>query len=538
MQFAKRLLLALAFIALPYAPVFAQAIPSVDVPDNCTLEDNSDGSHTYPPSAQFLGICALAAASEQGAISSYELTNFSFGLFLSSLNGIAPSPDQFWSISKNSVEAQVGLSELALVQNDILSFQLIDFTDNSQVGSPVSFQIGALLSSTQNSSVSSPPLSGLSLHDPFDTTRAISFIRRNQNEDGSFGSPLLNDWIAIASASLNADDIRKKLIEYEINNPPTLSSVTDYERHSMALEALGIDPYSGTGIDYISPIVNSFNGIQIGDTSLVNDDIFALFPLLNAGFAAEDEVISKTTAFIILKQQTDGSWANSADLTAAAIQALKQVPSLPGTSLAVSKAVAYLRSQEKSDGGFGNASATSWVLQAIAALGQSVYDWSAGTYLTPSYYLATKQEGDGGIEPESADIQTRLWSTAYAVPAVVRKTWDSILQNFPKPIVAEESQTATSTTTPTTPYVVASTSPEKSAQEVFDEAPEESPTSQDVVPVTQVNIEEPSQPIDAEAENASTSTSNQNQVAAAATASGGFWNVILRAVTSFFSWLL
>ena len=537
MQFAKRLLLALAFIALPYAPVFAQAIPSVDVPDNCTLEDNSDGSHTYPPSAQFLGICALAAASEQGAISSYELTNFSFGLFLSSLNGIAPSPDQFWSISKNSVEAQVGLSELALAQGDILSFQLIDFTNNSKIGVPISFRIGSLISSSQQVAPSAA-LSGLTLHDPFDVSRTISFIRRNQDGNGSFGSTLLNDWIAIASASFNADDIGKKLIEYEMNNPPTLSSVTDYERHSMALEALGIDPYSGTGIDYISPIINSFNGIQIGDTSLVNDDIFALFPLLHAGFAAEDEVISKTTAFIILKQQTDGSWANSVDLTAAAIQALKQVPSLQGTSLAVSKAVGYLRAQQKSDGGFGNASATSWVLQAIAALGQSVYDWSSGTYLTPNYYLATKQEGDGGIEPESADIQTRLWSTAYAVPAVVRKTWDSILQNFPKPIVAEESQTATSTTTPTTPYVVASTSPEKSAQEVFDEAPEESPTSQDVVPVTQVNIEEPSQPIDAEAENASTSTSNQNQVAAAATASGGFWNVILRAVTSFFSWLL
>src|SRR3989344_1340637 len=536
MQFAKRLLLALAFIALTYAPAFAQAIPSVDVPDNCTLEDKSRGAHPYPPSAKCWGICPLGAASEQGAISSYELTNFSFGLFLSSLNGIAPSPDQFWSISKNSVEAQVGLSELALAQGDILSFQLIDFTNNSKIGVPISFRIGSLISSSQQVAPSAA-LSGLTLHDPFDVSRTISFIRRNQDGNGSFGSTLLNDWIAIASASFNADDIGKKLIEYEMNNPPTLSSVTDYERHSMALEALGIDPYSGTGIDYISPIINSFNGIQIGDTSLVNDDIFALFPLLHAGFAAEDEVISKTTAFIILKQQTDGSWANSADLTAAAIQALKQVPSLPGTSLAVSKAVAYLRSQEKSDGGFGNASATSWVLQAIAALGQSVYDWSAGTYLTPSYYLATKQEGDGGIEPESADIQTRLWSTAYAVPGLERKTWDSILQNFSKPIIAQEIKAATSTATSTTPSNVASALPETSAQEIFDEAPEESPTSQDVVPVTQVNIDEPSRSIDMELEN-STSTSNQNQVAAAATASGGFWNVILRAVTSFFSWLL
>ena len=37
------------------------------------------------------------------------------------------------------------------------------------------------------------------------------------------------------------------------------STVTDNERHAMALMSLGINPYSGTSVNYIKKIVDSFS---------------------------------------------------------------------------------------------------------------------------------------------------------------------------------------------------------------------------------------------------------------------------------------
>ena len=129
------------FLAL-FLPITisADTIPTVSVTDTCTVTDTDSNPHVY--SGQFLGICALAAAKDQGAISAYTLQNFSFGLFLQSLGGITPGATQFWSISQNGTEALVGLGDMTIVSDDILTFQLTDWTDNSTVGPPVQFKIG------------------------------------------------------------------------------------------------------------------------------------------------------------------------------------------------------------------------------------------------------------------------------------------------------------------------------------------------------------------------------------------------------------
>src|SRR3972149_11826914 len=122
----------------------ADTISTVSVTDTCTVTDTDGESHSF--SGQFLGICALAAAKDQGAVLSYTLQNFSFGLFLQSLNGTTPGETQFWSISQNGAEALVGLSDMTLASGDLLSFQLTDWSDGSTVGAPGQFSIGALTS--------------------------------------------------------------------------------------------------------------------------------------------------------------------------------------------------------------------------------------------------------------------------------------------------------------------------------------------------------------------------------------------------------
>jgi squalene cyclase len=127
----------------------------------------------------------------------------------------------------------------------------------------------------------------------------------------------------------------------------------------LALEALGINPYSGSPLDTISPIVTAYDGTQIGSASLDNDDIFALLALQYAGYTQQDDIIRKTAVFVISKQKADGSWDASADMTAAAIQALGALYTVPGYGPALGKAQGYLAAHQQTTGGWDNADSTS-----------------------------------------------------------------------------------------------------------------------------------------------------------------------------------
>ena len=439
----------------------AETIPTISMTDSCTVTDTDGESHSF--SGQYLGICALAAAKDQGAVSSYTLQNFSFGLFLQSLNGTTPGETQFWSISQNGTEALVGLSDMTLASGDLLSFQLTDWTDNSTVGAPVQFRIGTLTSSASRAGANSSSSGGGDYLKgrEFNTSAALEFLSSNQNADGSYASALLTDWAAIAFGSANdpvcneaCGAARQKLRMYLFGAEPALSSVTDYERHAMALIALGINPYSETNTDYVTPIVSAFDGTQIGNSSLVNDDIFAVFPLLHSGYSKTNAMMEAIVSFILSKQKVNGSWEGSVDLTAAALQALAPFGEQVGVTQAVKKAEEFLRRNQNESGIFGsNSFSLSWVLQAIHALGQTPVDWSKSG-LTPLGYLGVLQQEDGGVEPLSAGKDARVWATSYAVPAALARSWDDILGYFTRPVSVEPAATSTDVRVPMTVSVV------------------------------------------------------------------------------------
>lgn len=284
-----------------------------------------------------------------------------------------------------------------------------------------------------------------------DAAAALSFLTANQNPDGSFATPLLTDWAAIAFGATREQEPGEATLRAYLTEMRGFKSLTDYERHAMALMALGIDPYNGTE-DYIETIVSYFDGEQFGEPSQVNDDIFALIPLQRAGYGAGDEMIARVASFIVSKQRSDGSWDASTDLTAAAIQALHPVRALPGVESTLTRATDYLHREQHSDGGFGNSFSTSWALQAIHALGENTAQWQPSNQ-SPQNHLSSAQAADGGLEATS-DVRTRVWATAYAIPAVLEKPWHDILASFKKPI-GSESDEATSppaaplSTTPT-----------------------------------------------------------------------------------------
>ncbi|MFA5997986.1 MAG: DUF4430 domain-containing protein [Candidatus Paceibacterota bacterium] len=420
----------LFFIASAPLSAYADEPLLIDVPSHCTITDTDGVSHTFPQDgspSDYLGICLLEAAQEAGLVT-FTLTNDpDFGLYVESVNGVAPGATEYWALWSNGAFATCGIGCIPLSQGDTLSLILTDWMTNVE-------SITVVLQA--HSLVSPPPPSGggggggipnslLNVED------ALAYLASTQQGDGSFGSLMLSDWVAIAFAAVDPGDAKAKLREYLRTVTPALSSVTDYERHAMALAALAIDPYSGTPVDTITPIVQAFDGTQIGDPSLDNDDIFALFPLFAVGYRANDPIIQKTTAFILSRQGRDGSWDGSVDLTAAAIQALVQVRMLPDVSLALIRAEGYLRSKQPSDGA-GNSFSMSWVRQATSALSWTPSGWEPNSF-TKDDHLAELQQSDGGVEPESSGTQTRVWATAYAIPAALGKHWPVLLQSFSRP---------------------------------------------------------------------------------------------------------
>lgn len=279
-------------------------------------------------------------------------------------------------------------------------------------------------STPQNNSVST-----------FNVESAAQYVYSQQKTNGAIGSATLySDWAAIALGSLGSSDAKTNLIAYLKTDPSPGSMSTDYERRAMALLALGINPYSDTKTNYIAKILSTYDGTQFGDAGLVNDDIFALFPLLKSGYSTSDAEIQKSVAFILSRQNSNGSW-ESPDMTAAAVQALSPVKSITGVNEALEKAKQYLKLSTKTDGRIGdNDFSTSWGVQALYALGESVQNWN-DTNTSPLTYLANQQQSDGGVQPSTASPDNRIWSTSYALPAVQGKTWYSLLSTVSKPTV-------------------------------------------------------------------------------------------------------
>ncbi|MEA2701590.1 MAG: hypothetical protein QOE22_299, partial [Candidatus Parcubacteria bacterium] len=359
--------------------------------------------------------------------------NPSFGLYVTAVDGReADSTSEYWALWHNGEYAACGIGCLPVEAGDVVSLILTTFDQAESERTNV--RVIALVETEEEPGEGTPGDGSGGAVQSFDLPTAYDFLKEGQDTDGSWNSELVTDWSAFALAASGAPaGMKSRLVSYLKEEEPDFESVRDYERHAMALMALGINPYTGGPSDYITPIVESFDGKQIDEPGIMNDDVFALIPLLHAGYGKEDEIIQETTAFIVDEQNGDGSWEGSVDMTAATIQALSQVRSLPGVQAALADAESYLREEQEADGGFGDPFATSWVLQAIEALGDSPADWKVGEN-TPLTYLAKVQAEDGGMKTTPDDYDTRAWATAYAIPAAKGLTWDDILRDFKKPV--------------------------------------------------------------------------------------------------------
>ncbi|MBI2452944.1 MAG: terpene cyclase/mutase family protein [Parcubacteria group bacterium] len=160
--------------------------------------------------------------------------------------------------------------------------------------------------------------------------------------------------------------------------------------------------------------------------------------LFKAGFRADARIV-KDLSFILTRQESDGSFAGSEDMTAAAIQTLSLFQGgRDDVNGAIGRAKQYLKLRQEQGGGFENAYTAAWVLQAISALKEVPQDW-AKEEKTPLGVLSGFQREDGSVGADDETVENRIWATAYAIPAALGKSWGDVLTSFDIPAVVEKA---------------------------------------------------------------------------------------------------
>jgi hypothetical protein len=255
--------------------------------------------------------------------------------------------------------------------------------------------------------------------------RGANWFQSSQEGSGSLGT----DWAmtALAAAGLNAADVRATLAdpsaqdyyldEWQAEGPG--GAGTDAARGILAGTAGGIQTSrisassDATKSNLVARLAELWDGTQLGSDALLNDDIFGVLALHQAG--APPEMLRRIVDYLRTKQLPDGGWSwNTApdapadtDMTGSVVAAFCAAG--VGTSDPdLVKALDLLHSlQDPATGGFiappdsygigVNTDTTSWVTSGLIQCGIDPQgpEWTTAQNKTPLDYLLSMQKADG-----------------------------------------------------------------------------------------------------------------------------------------------
>jgi prenyltransferase/squalene oxidase-like repeat protein len=314
----------------------------------------------------------------------------------------------------------------------------------------------------------------------------LKYLNDNQNADGSisgFGGE--SEWSveAVQAAGQQASTFAhggSSLLDFLKTDAPGPGTVpTTLERKIIAISAAGQDPSSFGGVDYESLLSAQHLSGQIGDPTLLNDDIFGIIAIDAAHDSSLLPEAQDALDYLTAHQGADGgfsyttascAWcgADSSD-TAAAIVAMYAASDLglgsPSLDAARSAALNYLLGTQQADGGFGgdasspsDGSSTAWALIALNTIGSA----SASSAASARDWLLNDQNPDGGFSYGAFGVtDSDTYTTAGAVTALLGTTW--LLR--PVPIsIATGTGGGTSTKQPNLPVPAAAQVTPQSSQ--------------------------------------------------------------------------
>ncbi|HEV8359375.1 MAG TPA: prenyltransferase/squalene oxidase repeat-containing protein [Candidatus Thermoplasmatota archaeon] len=299
------------------------------------------------------------------------------------------------------------------------------------------------------------PSVAVATHQPGpEVDQALAYLRARQGADGRIGNDASTAWAAIAFARAGGLDpamVRAggaSLEQAVIAATQPSQSVLSLARQVLAMAASGADPRSAAGFDAVAEIYDAWDGAQLGNPAIFNDDVFGLQALHAAGVPDDDPVVQGVRGYLLDQQQLTGAWSyapfNAAnpdvfpllfadvDTTSQVMVALLATGSA-SSDLAIVRATVFMKlAQGVFDGGcswspvaipfnaladptqpfLSNTYSTSWGVMGLVAAGQDPAGllWTAPSGETLLSYLAAMQQPDGsflyqpgvaGFEPES-----------------------------------------------------------------------------------------------------------------------------------------
>jgi hypothetical protein len=274
--------------------------------------------------------------------------------------------------------------------------------------------------------------------------RGADWFEASQQQSGELGS----DWAmtALAAAGINAADVRTAIAdpsaqdfyldEWQASGPG--GAGTDAERGILAGDAGGIQTSrlstaaDATKSNLVARVAELFDGTQIGEPGLLNDDIFGVLALHQAG--APPELLRRIVDYLRTKQLPDGGWSWNASPSATADTDMTGSVVAAFCAAGVSTSAPDLKEaldllhtlQDPATGGFiappesfgvgVNTDTTSWVLSGLIQCGIDPQgpEWTTAEGKTPLDYLVSMQRPDGHFD----------WTAEYAGGAF--ETFDSV----------------------------------------------------------------------------------------------------------------
>ncbi|WAI02420.1 helical backbone metal receptor [Methanogenium organophilum] len=303
---------------------------------------------------------------------------------------------------------------------------------------------------------------------------ALAYLASCQQADGGFAedgkesTPSLSTWAILAivasggdpdqwsSGGASASDYLHTLAEETL----AIDGTSETAKLILTVVAAGDDPRNFEGHDFVA-----FLQKKQREDGRYGEHIYTTNWAIMALSAAGEDT-SKGVAWLKTQQNEDGGfgWAVGAesdcDDTASAIEALI-AGDTPQNDPVIRDAIAFLKAQQQADGGFnyGGSSATnsasdSWVIQALVAAGEDPLTWTTATGNTPVSHLLSFQTEEGYFKWTSvlADVPCKM--TATAIPALTGRSY---------PIIPDQNAVPVPQPTPLSTPVVTATQATASA---------------------------------------------------------------------------
>jgi len=241
-----------------------------------------------------------------------------------------------------------------------------------------------------------------------------------------------NAWITMALASAGQGNIPSEHLKNITGN-----NTNDYSSAILAITAMNEDPRTFGGSDYVAKLESFWDGSQLGDSSLLNDDIFGLLALISAGEPSLNPIVEGAKNYIISEQNPDGGWGwspsaeSDSNMTSASIMALISA-GVSAFDPVIEKASDFLKTMQNDDGGFkydssewslvSDSASDSWAISAIYAMGQNPSEWVKEAS-NPLNHLESLQDEAGFFHHQLGDQETSFTptETAYAIIALEGK---------------------------------------------------------------------------------------------------------------------